>query len=164
MIEKLSATTNSATEAGNAAYLVCAVGRQLHAIPIEHVIEVMRALPVEPMARAPRYVLGICIVRGIPTPVVDVGRLIGERQSVGGKLIAVRAQSRTLALQVDDVPGIRTLNAAIYNELPPLLRDIDTETVAGIGMLDSALLLLLRVGRIVPDELFEEIERIETTP
>ena len=45
----------------------------LAALPLEHVVETMRPLPVEPLGDAPRFILGLSIVRGEPIPVVDVG-------------------------------------------------------------------------------------------
>jgi purine-binding chemotaxis protein CheW len=141
------------------AQLISRVGRQLYAIPIEHVVEIMRVLPIEPMARTPDYVRGLCIIRGAPVPVVDVGLLVGKRQTEAGRLIAIKTADRTIALQVDAVLGIKILKPEIFSELPPLLGEIASETVAAIGTLDSATLLALRAARIVPDDVFEEIER-----
>ena len=64
------------------ALLVRAAGR-LCAVPIAHVVEVMRALPVEPIPGAPSFVPGLAIIRGAPMPVVDLGLLTGGRSASG---------------------------------------------------------------------------------
>lgn len=154
---------NQAVDANvdSATFLICRVGRQLHAVPIQHVVEVMRAMPVETIANAPGYVRGVCIIRGAPTPVVDTGLLVGEAETRSRRLVEVRTEKRVIALLVEDVLGIRTLQASRYEALPPLLRDLGSETITGIGLLDSSLLLILRLTRVVPEELFNEIDRAE---
>ena len=37
-------------------------GTQLCAVPLDHVIEVMRTLPIKPVTTGPRYVRGLCII------------------------------------------------------------------------------------------------------
>lgn len=145
-------------------YLICRVGQQLHAIPIEHVVEIMRALPIEPVANAPSYIRGVCIVRGNPTPVIDTGLLVGGQQTNSRRLVEIKTEKRLIVLLVEDVLGIRLLQDGRYKELPPLLRDVASETVAGIGMLDAALLLILNVTKVVSEELFQEIEQAEARP
>jgi purine-binding chemotaxis protein CheW len=57
--------------------LVVGVKGRLCAVPLTHVIEIMRPLPVEPISDVPLFVQGVSIIRGIPTPVVDLGALLG---------------------------------------------------------------------------------------
>jgi len=141
------------------AQLLCRFAHQLLALPIEYVIEIMRPLAVEPIAGAPAYVRGVCVIRGTPVPVVDVGLLTGNRQTQSARLVTVRAGSHTVALQVGSIVGIKPLDVGTFKELPPLLRDLATETIASIGTLDSELLLTLEVARIVPDGVFSSLEQ-----
>jgi hypothetical protein len=39
---------------GRAAFLLCCAGSSFCALPLDRVAEIMRALPIEPMAGAPR--------------------------------------------------------------------------------------------------------------
>ena len=55
--------------------LVVMVGARACAIPLDHVAETMRPLPIEPVAGTPGFVRGVSVIRGAPTPVVDqIGR------------------------------------------------------------------------------------------
>jgi purine-binding chemotaxis protein CheW len=159
-----SATAAAAIESGTSAQLMCRVGGQVHAIPIGDVIEIMRALPVEPIAGTPAYVRGLCIIRGEPVPVVDSGLLIGGRETQPGRLVAIKAGQRMVALQVEAVLGVRLIDAGTFNELPPLLRDVAAETVAAIGTADAELLLILRAARIVPEALLDSLARQGANP
>ena len=140
-------------KAAEASWLLCRAGTHLCAMPIEHVIEIMRALPIEAISGTPPYVRGLCIIRGAPVPVVDTGLLLGGQAAPAGRLVAIRAGSRTIALAVETVEGIRVIGPEAFNQLPPLLRDAATATIAAIGTLDTDLLFFLHTARIVPDDL-----------
>jgi purine-binding chemotaxis protein CheW len=130
----------------------------LCALPIEHAIEIMRALPVEQLAGAPPYVRGLSIIRGAPTPIVDVGLVVGGALTHAARLVAVRAAQRTIALAVDEVIGITAIAADDLGQLPPLLSDAATDTVAAIAARDGELLVFLRTGRLVPDDVFARLD------
>ena len=144
-------------EGGRQHRLVCRAGGQLCAVPLKHVIEVMRLLPIKPVAGAPRYVSGLCIIRGAPVPVVDTGLLVGDRATAPERLVTVKTGSRTIALAAEAVLGIWAIGADRLDQLPPLLRDAATETIAAIGTLDAELLFFLRTARIVPEGLFDRL-------
>jgi purine-binding chemotaxis protein CheW len=139
-------------------WLLCRAATHLWAIPIEHVIESMRALPIEVVAGAPRYMRGLCIVRGAPVPVVDTGLLVADRPTAPNRLVCVRAGDRTIALVAESVLGLRSFRDQALSQLPLLLRDAAADAIVAIGTLDAELLFLLRTARIVPDELFERLD------
>lgn len=148
----------NATQAGVS--LLCSVGGRLYAIPVEHVVETMRPLPIEPIAGAPAIVSGLSIVRGEAVPVVDGARLLGSAStspssssSPASRFVAMRVGARRVVLAVDGVVGIRHIPAAALHELPPLLRDAAAEVVDGIGALDAQLLVVLRTFHFVPESL-----------
>lgn len=137
------------------AVLLCRLPSCLLGLPLEHVIETMRPLPVELLSGAPHCVSGLSLIRGVPVPVVDAGRLLGERETRAGRFVTVRAGDRTVALAVNDVVGVRMIRTESLQELPPLLRDAGAEAIAAIGTQDAQLLLVLRSARLVPEDLPE---------
>jgi purine-binding chemotaxis protein CheW len=153
-----AATANGSDAAGGASWLLCRAGTYLCALPLERVVEIMRVLPIEAVSGAPRYVRGICIIRGSPVPVVDTGLLLCDQAIRPERLVTIRAGVRTIALAVETVLGIRAVGAEASNQLPPLLRDAATATIAGIGTLDAELLFFLRTARIVPEELLDRLD------
>jgi purine-binding chemotaxis protein CheW len=152
-------TAQTDQDGGRTIRLLCRAGSRLCAIPIEHVIEVLRVLPIEPVSGAPRYVLGLCIIRGSAVPVVDAGLLLGDQATKSERLITIRTGDRTIALAAEAVLGIWAIGTETFNELPPLLRNAAGETIASIGVLDSELLFLLRTARIVPADLLDRLDR-----
>ena len=154
--------------------LLFRAGTHLCALPLAHVVETMRPLPIEPIAGGPRFVRGLAIVRGAPVPVVDLACLLNEGLSAreearsseeGGapaaRFVVLRVAGRSVALVVDGVVGVRALSAEALRELPPLLReardardtgesasDVDASVIESVGTLDAELLLVLRSARL----------------
>src|SRR5882724_11650691 len=149
---------SDADETGPASWLLCRAGMCLCALPLEHVVEIMRVLPVETLSGAPPYVRGLCIIRGSPTPVVDTALLIGDAVTRAERLVTIRTGGRMIALAVEAVLGIRMIDTQAGGQLPPLLRDAARDTITSIGTLDAALLFFLRAARIIPDDVLEHLD------
>ncbi len=132
--------------------LLCRVGSRLCALPLQHVLETLRPLPVEPLSGAPEHVLGIALIRGVAQPVVDVARLLGEPDAQVTRYITILVGERRVALAVGAVLGTRPLMKDAWQQLPPLLRHAGQEAVAALGELDAELLLVLDSARLVPAE------------
>jgi purine-binding chemotaxis protein CheW len=142
-------------------YVVCRVGSRFCALPVADVSETMLILPIEPIAGAPPFVLGLSILRGSPVPVVDAHALLGgaHRESAPAKLVAVKLDRRIVALAVDAVVGVRALPSAAMDELPRLLRDVAAEIVEVVSTLDAELMLVLKAARVVPPAIWSAIDR-----
>jgi purine-binding chemotaxis protein CheW len=103
-------------------------------------------------------VLGLSVVRGSAVPIVDAGRLLGDRPSIPTRVVMLRVGERTIGLLVEAVLGVRSMSSASVQELPPLIRTADADVLAAIGALDAELLVVLSAARIVPDEILASME------
>jgi len=146
------------TEAPARSVLLARVGSRLCALQLGHVVEVMRPLPVTPLEGAAAPVRGLALIRGQPTPVVDLGRLLfGAEPAAVARFVSVRlGGGRRAALAVDEVLGVTELPDAPA-ALPPLLAGAAASAVASVSRLDAELLLVLEAGRTVPDELWKHL-------
>ncbi|MGH3087763.1 MAG: chemotaxis protein CheW [Rubrobacteraceae bacterium] len=119
----------------------------------------MRPLPLEALAGMPPFVLGLSIIRGAATPVVDAGKLLGTDETPPpARFLTLKVGERRVALAVDAVVGVRDLAAQALEDLPPLLHEAGADVVSAIGTLDSGLLLLLRSARVVPEPVWATLE------
>jgi purine-binding chemotaxis protein CheW len=132
--------------------LLCRVGARLCALPLEHVVETMRPLPIESLPGAPPFVLGLSTIRGTPIPVVDTGALLypGDPPKAT-RFVSVKAGHRRVVLAVGEVLGVQDISTASLCDLPPLLGEVAAGVVSAVGALDSALLLVLEAARIASE-------------
>lgn len=135
--------------------LTLRVSRCVCAVPLAHVAEVMRPLPVEPLAGAPAGVLGMAVIRGKATPVIDLSVLLGDRAAAAtasARFVTIRAGQRAIALLVDAVLAIRTLARAELEALPPLWETSHPSAVSALGTLDRELLIVLEATHLLPED------------
>ncbi|AVG14837.1 chemotaxis protein CheW [Chromobacterium vaccinii] len=138
--------------------LLCRSGPRLCALPLTHVREIMRALPVDPVPAMSDFLLGLALIRGVPVPVLDCARLVGSALSTRvSRFVTLTLGERQLALAVDGVIGVRQLPAAALADIAPLLDGSDDGLVQSIATLDAELLLVLRAGRMVPEDMWEAL-------
>jgi purine-binding chemotaxis protein CheW len=129
----------------------------LYAMPIEHVEETMRPLPIVPIAGAPPFLSGMARIRGRPVPVVAAGTLLGGSASHPTRFIVVNTEGRRMALAVDAVSGIREIPAQSLGALPSLVRSIAPDVLAAIGELDGELMLLLSASHLIPETVWVDL-------
>ena len=146
--------------------LVVMVGALSCALPLHHVAETLRPLPTKPVAGTPSFVRGVSVIRGTPTPVVDLKALLenGENSPSYGRFVTLKLDDRRVAIGVDSVVGLRNLDSAQLGDLPPLLRDVSADLIESFSARDAVLLLVLHAARIVPDEVWSSLAAAELAP
>jgi purine-binding chemotaxis protein CheW len=134
--------------------LLVRAGASLCAIPILAVVETMRALPVRPAKGAAPFVRGLAIIRGEPTPVVDLGALLGGSDAAPGvRFVTLRSGDRHVAIDVDAVVGVRAIDVDAFAATPKLLGGAVPEQVERLGTLDGQMLAVLDTARLFSEEL-----------
>ena len=143
------------------AWLLCRIGGHLCGLPLDHVVETLRPLPIVPLADAPPTVLGVSILRGEPVVVVDLGHLLDAPVVQPERLVLLQTGPRRIGLVCEGVIGARIFGAESSRELPPLLQKAVGDIVSAVGTLDTELLLFLRTARLVPEDLFDRLDALE---
>lgn len=126
------------------------------ALPVSAVIETMRPLAIQEIVGAPAAVLGIAVIRGVPTVVVDASRLLGADPVAPERFVTVRLGARSIALAVDAVIGVRTLSSAQLHGLPPLLSG--AVSIDALGTVDADLVVILRAAYLIPEDVLRELD------
>jgi len=93
--------------------LVVMVGARACAFPLNHVVETMRPLPIKPIAGTPGFVRGVSIIRGAPTPVIDLKALLdnSENSPSYGRFVILKLDDRRVSIGVDCVVGLMNLDS-----------------------------------------------------
>ncbi|MGE0869936.1 MAG: chemotaxis protein CheW [Kofleriaceae bacterium] len=145
------------TSDSEASYLLCQLGTRVCAIPLVHVAETMRPLPIERIDGSPSFVLGVAVIRGAPTPVIDARALVGLPHAQPTRFVTIKTGARIAALAVDAVLTIRSLPPTMLGAVSALLGEATAESTRAIGALDADLLFVLDATRLVPDGVWTTI-------
>jgi len=103
---------------------------QVFAVEAGAVLEILPATPATRIPGAPAAVRGLVNVRGMLVTVVDAARAIGLApglQATGGVLVLVKSRSRPVALAVDEVLDLATVDGTAVEEqasLPGVRADL----------------------------------------
>lgn len=136
------------------ALLRCQVQSQTCVLPVEHASEVMRPLPLLTLEGLPSYVLGWSVIRGQPTPVVDLATLLGlpsATRAPVGRFITIRGlrQPMPVALAVTDVLGVHPVPADAWQSMQPLARAMAPHVLSSIRAENGELLMVLDHARLI---------------
>ena len=154
-----SASTDRAFLGQRQAVVLCQVGAVVCALPLEHVSETLRPLPVEALSGTAAFIDGVSLIRGVPVPIVDLARLLGNVSAEPRtRLVVVKVGERRAALAVARVIGVRSLESAAVLDLPPLLGGASSEVIRTIGSLDARLLFVLETSRMLPESSWVSLE------
>jgi purine-binding chemotaxis protein CheW len=87
----------------------------------------------------------------------------GATSATYGRFVTVKLGERLVAIGVDAVVGLRTIDSEQLGELPPILQAVTADIIEAIGTRDAQLLVVLRAARIVPDEVWTSLAKAEAT-
>ena len=136
-------------------YLAFVLAGETYAVPIAHVAEILRPLPITEVPRAPATVLGVIGVRGKLLTVMDLRRRFRLPESPVDRrsriLIADLGRSEQIGLLVDEVQQVWRLAS---EEIEPanVLGGEQPAHIAGIGRPEDsggAILILLDLRPIL---------------
>jgi purine-binding chemotaxis protein CheW len=141
--------------------LVVRAGAVSCVIPLENVVETMRALPCTRLPSAPLYVRGASVIRGVATAVVDLAVLLDEASPErANRFVLLRGASDPVALAVDEVVDVRRLARDLVGPMPRLLRDLGARHLESLGALDGSLVPIL-AAIALPEELGHSLRSAE---
>ncbi len=138
-------------------------GAHLCALPVRHVVETMRPVPVTALAGVPHFITGLALVRGEPLPVIDLATFMDPRSSRHvSRFVTVRAAGRQAVLAVDAVLGVADIDSKF--DTPSLVADACQQSIEWLSARDGELLALLSTARIVPPELGKTLDTSSACP
>ncbi len=116
---------------------------QRYALPVLSVDRVLPMVAVTPLPNLPAVALGVINVHGQVIPILDIRHRLGFPPKVYGletHLLVARTTRRTVALPVDEVLGVREIQAEDVTSPEAVLPGINH--VAGIVTLSDGLLFI----------------------
>jgi len=147
MNEKVSATLNQ--------YLTFTLDKELYAMDIAKVREVLEYMDITRVPRTPEFLRGVINVRGRAVPVVDMRLKFGmsaTQQTVNTCIIIVEVdvdgESTILGALADSVQEVFNLEPDQIEPAPRLGTRIKTEFIEGMGKNDEQFIIILNIDKI----------------
>jgi purine-binding chemotaxis protein CheW len=130
------------------------LGSEEYVVPVERVREVLTPKEITPVPHTADYFLGVCSLRGIVMPVIDLNRRLGlaasSRDEKSRIIVVSLAQDDQVGLFVDRVRGvIRFLPSVVRPTPEAVAQSAGAEFLKGIARKDDRLYILLDVEKAV---------------
>ena len=144
--------------------LAVRLGKDLHAIPIMAIEEILPALPIESVPQCPAFVRGVVFVRGHLIPVVDAAERLGLRdhqRPVEPHIVCLRVGNRLMGVEFDE--ALDLLDIGPGEILPAERMGGQPGFFAGAVERDGQIIRMLDPEKLISDEESETLGRIPQT-
>jgi purine-binding chemotaxis protein CheW len=134
------------------------LGLEEYGIDVRAVQEIIRATEITPVPRAPEFIKGVINLRGRIIPVVDLKRKLGLGEVAPGRrirIVVVKVRDRLIGLLVDGASQVLKIPVATIDPAPEEVVEIDANYIRGVAKLESRLVILMDLQRVLALELRE---------
>lgn len=164
-------TTQAADRVGldtdDSQFLTFRLGDEEYGVDILRVREIRGWSPVTRMPQSPEFVLGVLNLRGSIVPVIDLRRrfaLDHADYTATTVTIVLSVQSsrgqRDMGIVVDAVSDVLQLQTAEIKAAPDFGTAVSTEFISGLASLESKMVMLLDVDRLLTIEELAEMNKV----
>lgn len=119
---------------------------------VESIIKLQRITSVP---QAPDFVEGITNLRGAILPVINLERRFGlpaQPQTAETRIVVASMGSLKIGMIVASVSEVLNVEDSLIEPPPPIATSINTEFITGVAKIDSRLIILLDLGRVLTSD------------
>jgi len=127
------------------------VGNEEFGLEILKVQEIIRSQDLTRVPNLPEFVEGVINLRGSVIPVIGLRRCLGldgRDKDQQTRIVVVEVNGNVLGFVVDSVSEVLRIPSDTV-EPPPRIGRVEREYISGVGKLDSRLLLLLDIDKLM---------------
>jgi len=138
--------------------------REEYGVDVKLVQEIIRVAQVTPVPRAPEFIRGVINLRGRIIPVIDLKRKLGLgefTEARASRVVVVKVKERLIGLLVDGASQVLKVPVSVIEAAPEEVVEIDANFIRGVAKLESRLIILIDLVRVLAVELrdAEELTR-----
>ena len=154
---------NQAVESGKdpiSQWVTFRLDNEKYGINVMRVQEVLRMTEIAPVPGAPDYVLGIINLRGNVVTVIDTRKRFGLTEKEADdqtRIVIIEAENQVVGVLVDSVAEVVDLRGSQIETAPNVGGDESSKYIQGVSSLESELLILVDVNKLLSDEEWEEM-------
>lgn len=136
-------------------YLTFYMGRDLFAVDILVIKEILQYGELTEVPLTPPYLRGVINLRGAVVPVIDLAYRLGKGLTQEGKRTCIvimdvvfNEQTVNLGMMVDAVSAVIEISPQQIEAVPALGGAVRTDFMAGMGKLESGFVIILDVTHV----------------
>lgn len=162
MTEKLEKDFEVEEDTQKGKYLTFLLGKEVFAIEIKYVTEIIGIQPITEVPELPPYVKGVINLRGKIIPVMDVRlRFKKEPMEYNDRtcVIVIDVDSTSVGLIVDNVSEVLSISDGNVVLPPEIGKDTENKYIKAIGKVENEVKLILDCEKLLSDKDVEVINQ-----
>lgn len=152
-------------------YLTFTLKKDIYALDISSVREVLELTPITRIPRTPKFMRGVINLRGHAVPVVDMRLKFGmsrTEDTINTCIIIVEVsfdgESTIMGALADSVREVVELTENMIEQAPRMGTSIKTEYIKGMGKQDDEFIIILDISKILSVEELALIKNVQDQP
>jgi len=134
-------------------FAVFSIGDENFGVGINRVVEILKAQRIYSLPELPDFLSGVINVRGEVIPLLDLRLRFGvHTPAKKGRMITVRCEGGNIALLVDEIDEIISLNPEDITAPPSIFKGLKTEYLTGLGKKEDKIIILLNLDKLLTSE------------
>lgn len=147
-------------------FAIFRIGDEDFGVSIGTVVEILKLQKIYSIPDLPDFLAGVINVRGEVIPLLDLRRRFNIHGTAKkGRIITVQCDGEKIALLVDEIEEIISLEHEDIIAPPTIFKGVKTEYLTGLGKKEDRIIILLNLDRLLTSEekiiLKESTELIE---
>ena len=128
------------------------LGDEEYAIEITKVQDINRMVEITRVPKTPDFVKGVMNLRGKVLPVIHLRKRFNLPEKSfdrNSRIIVVEVAGSIMGFIVDSITEVIRIPSGAIEQVPDLVSGIDSEYIMGVGKLQSRLLILIDLGKVL---------------
>ncbi|MBP7901789.1 MAG: chemotaxis protein CheW [Spirochaetes bacterium] len=141
------------------------IGSETYGVEVLKVKEILGMTEITHVPNSLSFMRGVINLRGAVVPVVDMRlkfQLQEKDYDTFTVIIIVEVRERLIGMIVDTVSDVASIPVSTIQNTPHFTSKIETDFIKGIGQIESLLVIILDVDKILNHEEFKKIEEDKT--
>ena len=141
------------------------IGLETYGVEVLKVKEILGMTEITHVPNSLSFMRGVINLRGAVVPVVDMRlkfQLQEKEYDTFTVIIIVEVRERLIGMIVDTVSDVASIPVSTIQNTPHFTSRIETDFIKGIGQIESLLVIILDVDKILNHEEFKKIEEDKT--
>ncbi|NMB53106.1 MAG: chemotaxis protein CheW [Leptolinea sp.] len=135
--------------------VVFSLASEDYGIEIAVVESIIKMQDITKMPRSPAFVEGVINLRGVVLPVIDLAKRFGITECENNRdtrIVIVNIKNMKIGMIVSAVSEVLTIDDSVIESTPSIVTTVNSNFVSGIARLDSRLIILLDISKILTRE------------
>lgn len=157
--------TSDAAKSDDRQFVTFIIGEENYGVEVLKVQEIIGMTQIIHVPNSAEFMKGVINLRGAVVPVVDMRRRfrMEEREyDMFTVIIIVEVKNRMVGMIVDSVSDVVDISESTIQDTPHFTAKIETDFIKGIGQVESKLVIILDIDKILSTSDMEKMAQEES--